>query len=187
MDVTFNDKTIMFDGQCQSPSIDWTPQPAAAGAGNEYEYMRHCEACILVYDSIDQASLEAIKLYHRNILLERSSTRSSCIAGCSPSCTPRPNYRGLLLIIANKIDLNNGAAFTRAEGEAFAASIGAKHISISAKTGDGANKDLLSQISKYVMLYRTKYLASLNRDKALDEGRSELVKPYLQDYRTFWY
>lgn len=133
-----------------------------------YRVLRHCEACIFVYDVGDRDSFEGVKFNHQNLAMERSLERPPyCILHCSPSCPPRQPYQGLKFLIANKNDRPaEERAVTSREGEELAVSLGATFIEAAAKTGSGVGTELLSRMVQQILLNRLKRLEAVIHEGA---------------------
>lgn len=188
LDVNVEGKHVQYDGEHQSPHLGWSPGSCPADIKITYYIMRHCEVCLYVYDVSDRSSFEAVKTYHELFFLERSLERSSCFQSCSPSCLPRPPYRGLNFVIANKIDCEEEDwAVSRDEGEAFSASIGGTFIPMSAKTGEGAYDDLLADMTRLVLLRRVYYMVSRQPEQSLEARAAADLHAAHHDNRMFWY
>ena len=98
-------KLVLYEGETCSPTLEWPAQDYPQGHISGYWMVRHCEACIFVYDIGNKASFDAVKWYYKNFSLERSlERRGLCPLSCFPTCTSRPPYEGLLFVIANNID-----------------------------------------------------------------------------------
>lgn len=80
---------------------------------------------------------------------------------------PRPGYYGLILVIANKTDLDDSDwSVNIQEGQAFCASIGAAFLPVSAKTGEGCGGDVLIQITNLVLLRRVRFMIERSEEYA---------------------
>ena len=127
------------------------------GCGSPYLEARHCEAHILIYDVTNRESFDAMRCYYDNICLERQLERTDSWCkkcGYSPVCPPRPQYRGLIFVIANKIDYDQAEwAIPLRLGEAYSESIGAMFLPMSAKTGESCGRAAALEIVSHI-LYR---------------------------------
>ena len=115
--------------------------------------LHHCEACILVYDVTNRASFQALSWYYENFYLERSLERSGpCELRCRPSCAPRPPFRGMFFVIANKIDCDKAEwEVSIQEGEDFCVPIGAVFLQMSAKTGEGSRTEAILDMANHIL------------------------------------
>ena len=176
MQTNIEHKIIRFVGFTNSPPLDWKytakawPQDMSG-----YYAARHCEACILAYDVTDWASFNALSWYHHNFLEERSLERSYCCGTemrCRP-CAPRPPFRGLFFVIANKIDCDKSEwAVSLLEGEDFSASIGAIFLPMSAKTGEGSGAEAVLEIANYILWRRIENRPLLKGRKPFEDEDS---------------
>ena len=143
----------MFEGE-PGPNVGITTgSPKDDVYGYAYHMVRHCEACILVYDVTSRESLEELGRYYKHFFEERSLERNG---GHSRSYSPpRGRFRGLFLVIANKIDFDASEwEVSIEEGEDFSARIGAAFFQMSAKTGEGVTAGVLADMASLVILRR---------------------------------
>ena len=145
----------MFEGELNSSDLAWAPTDYPPGI-SAYNMVRHCEVCIFVYDVTSRASFERVSTYYKNFSEERSLERPyrSKTFERAPS-PPRPPFRGRFVIIANKSDEDERDWIVSAgEGEDLSASMGAIFLQMSAKTGQGAEADVVADIARRVLLRR---------------------------------
>ncbi|KAK5173745.1 uncharacterized protein LTR77_002426 [Saxophila tyrrhenica] len=151
---------VCFNGWTERPSIEHTLENCSVGRNCHLRKARHCEVWIMTYDVADRKSSEALRVYHDNFLLERRLERD--VGGCKGcydrACPPRPPFRGLFFVIANKVDLPKPEWKTSIEeGQGFCASIGAIFMPMSAKTGEGSGTEALSEMAYHVLWRRVQY------------------------------
>lgn len=185
-------KPVKCEGDVVSPSRQWSAAEYPPGIISDYTIMRHCEACVFVYDVSNRASFEAVKWYHQNSLLERSLQRPGhCAFQCSPTCIPRPPYRGTIFVVANKIDRGSGdRVVTKREGEEMCSSIGAEYIEGSAKTGDCIGTALLVSMTTRILLERLRnmdFVGDLRVHAAEGYALPFASYPVLHRNMHFWY
>lgn len=154
--------------------------------------LRHCEAIFLVYDVGSRASFDAVRHYYRNILLERSTERRDiCLFMCRPSCPPRPPYRGVVFVVANKIDRPDEEwEVTTEEGQEFCESIGAIFHAMSAKKDKGRGKERFSSMTRQVLSRRVENesIVQLPEAHAAEGFILPRVEQILRDQnKKFWY
>ena len=161
---------IVYEGFEGSPNVEWTALDFdSRDILSSYFNMRHCEACAFVFDPRDAASFDAVRHYYENFLLERSLERADCYQHCSP-CVPRPSFKGLVFVIANKIEEDAAWAVTRQEAEDFCASIEATFVPMSAKTGEGGGVELLKALSRLILLRRLHHISTAESAQVIDGG-----------------
>lgn len=150
--------------------------------------LRHAEACIFVYDVGDRTSFEIIQQYHTDFLRERSQDlERPCQEGCTPICKRRAwPYKGIFYVIANKTERpEREVAVSRNEGEAFAKSIGAIFVPMSARTGDGRPANFMLETTKIMLLQRVQNLAEgLEEHVYVDR---EQLDPWRRKNVRLWY
>lgn len=153
-----------------------------------YMELRHVEVCIFAYDVTSRTSFDGMKRYYSDFLLERSREGRWCRVQCRPICKPRKQpFKGLLYVIANKIDKPQDEwTVALAEGQEYAASIDATFIAISAKTGEGCRKDLLSNMAKHAFLRRTHVLTE-GYDNDVESQRTAFLNAKIHRNLRFWY
>ena len=123
-------------------------QPSSAAPENFL--VRHTEVCMFVYDITNRASFDLVRRHHDNFLVVRSRRGSQL--GRSP---PRPPFRGLFFVIAHEIDKGEAEwQVSLQEGEELSAAMGAFFLQMSARTGEGANQEVLADIASLVLLRR---------------------------------
>lgn len=105
-------------------------------------YYRDSNGAILVYDITDEDSFQKVKNWVKELRKMLGEDISLCIAG-------------------NKIDLEKERHVTVADAEAYAASVGAKHIHTSAKLNKGIEELFLTLTKR--MLERQSSQASLDQ------------------------
>ena len=177
---------IVYEGFEGSPNVEWTALDfGSRDILSSYFNMRHCEACAFVFDPRDAASFEAVKHYYENFLRERSLERADCYQHCS-ICVPRPSFKGLVFVIANKIEGDAAWAVTRQEVEDFCASIEATFVPMSAKTGEGGGIELLKALSRVILLRRLHHISTAESVQVID-GEMRLGSPSLQRNEDFLY
>ncbi|KAK5173744.1 uncharacterized protein LTR77_002425 [Saxophila tyrrhenica] len=131
------------------------PQPDISDEWFHFQYgwARHIEAVALVYDVTSRASFEVMCENYRNTCRERAQERNRC-QWCPHECPPRPAFRGMVFIIANKIDKDPREwDVPLQDGEKFCATIDAIFMPTSAKTGEGSGWMAVLAMT-YRILYR---------------------------------
>ena len=183
------ERLVVLDGVFvsanQAPSAEWSGSPLHSG----YFWMRHCEACIFVYDVGSKISFDAVKRHYGDYLINRSLEQSHCALSCSPSCGPRPPYQGTIFVIANKIDLDKPQwEITREDGQEFCDSIGATFIQMSAKTGEGGGTSILKGIANRIILQRVQVISAGKLQDLNDVQIPNILDtPAYRRNRPFWY
>ena len=183
------DRLVVFEGENNIGDLARSPEDYGPGTISDYSGVRRCEACIFVYDVTNRASFEALQRHHRNFYVERSLERPTLWGLIGSEALPRPPFRGLFFVIANKIDCDrNDWTVSIQEGEDFSAPIGAVFLQMSAKTGEGAGKDVLVDIACHILLQKI-WNASEDRNQEEAERRapgpldSMLPSPFCSDMR----
>ena len=170
-------KLIWLEGTMGRFSSQWSAKTFPQGLGSPYLKARHCEACILVYDVTNRESFKAMRLCYDNFCLERSLERPQSMANycaCRQDCLPRPPFRGLFFVIANKIDRDEAEwTVSNEEGEDFCASIGAIFMPMSAKTGEGSGSNALLEIVNHVLFRRIENRPLLEGETTSNEEDSK--------------
>lgn len=98
-------------------------------------YYKDSQCAILVYSCIDQGSFEKAKAWRQELVNARGEDIKIALA-------------------ANKVDLGSQRCVSKAEGESYAQSVGARHFDVSAKSGQGIDMlffhvaDLLASLPK---------------------------------------
>ena len=178
---------VMYEGTLVSPGLKYSAQDHLSDGIGPYFHLRHCEACIFVYDVGNRASFDAVKWYYENLSHERSLERLYCDVGCSPVCKPRPPYLGSIFVIANKFARNEGEwATTRQEGEDLCASIGATFFPMSCKTGEGGGRVNLESMTFQILLKRAQVAAGKDTDALLSEASSPWSQQQVRN-AVFWH
>lgn len=116
-------------------------------------YYRNATGAIIVYDITDRSSFERVVAWVKEL-------RKMAEPGIA------------IVIAGNKSDLESERRITEAEAVNYAESVGAKHFSTSAKTGQGV-KDMFDELAKQVM----KTLAASSAPTSKGRGAQLLTSP----------
>ena len=144
-----------------------------------YYMVRDCEASIFVYDVTNRASFESLGRYHQNFCEERCLERPPWrLSPSSPLSKnpPRPPFRGLFFVIANKIDRDRSDwAVSINEGEDFSARMEAIFLQMSAETGEGAQEEVLNDMASHILLRK---IQNIIEDDGQEKAERTVAGPY---------
>ena len=112
-------------------------------------YYKQATGAVLVYDITDKSSIDRVKHWVKELQMQAGQTIKIVIAG-------------------NKCDREQERNISREEAQEYARSIGATHISTSAKTGKGVD-ELYNTIAKLVVVQDT-------TDREQNEKKTGLVE-----------
>ena len=172
----------------ERPTLQWSAKTWPEGLGSPYSTARHCEACIFVYDVTNRASFDCLCPYYDNIFLERSLERPKHTAGwCHHDCPPRPPFRGLFFVIANKTDREKTEwAVSMEEGEAFCSSIGAIFMPMSAKTGEGSGSNAVLEMANHVLFQRVQNRPLFEGETTPDKREAQTPASRFSAFSKCW-
>jgi hypothetical protein len=183
-----NDKRIVSELYVSSPPLSSGPADWPPGRYGAYVGARHCECCLLVYDVTNRRSFELAKWYADNFDREREQERYLCNANCVNICSPRPSYRGIKLLIANKIDVSaEEREVSTEEGAHLSAQIGATFMEMSAMTGSGCGSEVWLEVLITILWQRQKNLLELGQEWMVRQRRDRMSSPRERANFPFWY
>jgi hypothetical protein len=153
------DRLVLFEGVfVTAPAAQFyhESQDNLNSLQSGYFWMRHCEACVYVYDVGNKTSFDSIRQHHENFLINLRTEQPHCALGCSPTCGANlPPYQGPIFVIANKIDLDETKwEVSTQEGQEYCNAIRATFIQMSAKTGEGGGTSIMKAIANRIMMQR---------------------------------